>query len=67
MNSKIPGYNNRKYHEEVVSTSKMFDNIVKLTMMDCFHNLWFMLYDNENKKYITIEEAEQSIKKQKKD
>jgi len=62
MNSKIPGYNIQKYHEEVVSKSNMFDNIVILNMRDCFTNLWLMLYDNENKKYITIEEAEQMIK-----
>jgi len=62
MNSKIPGYNIQKYHEEVVSKSNIFDNIVILNMQDCFNNLWLMLYDNENKKYITIEEAEQIIK-----
>jgi len=62
MNAKIPGYNIQKYHEEVISKSNMFDNIVILNMQDCFTNLWLMLYDNENKKYITIEEAEQIIK-----
>lgn len=62
MNAKIPGYNIQKYHEEVISKSNMFDNIVILNMRDCFTNLWLMLYDNENKKYITIQDAEQIIK-----
>jgi len=65
MNSKIPGYNIQQYHEEVISKSTLFDNIVKLSIMDCFHNVWFMLYDNEDKRYITIDQAEQIIKNNK--
>jgi len=54
-NAKIPGYNLQKYHEEVVSKSNIFDNIVKLSMTDCYNNLWLALYDEDNKKFITLE------------
>jgi omega-6 fatty acid desaturase (delta-12 desaturase) len=58
MNAKIPGYNLQAYHEEVVSKSDLFDNVVKLSMRDCYNNLWLALYDEDNKKYITMEEAD---------
>jgi len=57
INSKIPGYNIQKYHEEVVATSTAFDNITKLTLTDCCNNVWLMMYDEERKKYITMDEA----------
>ena len=47
MNAKIPGYNLRKYHEEVVGKSNLFDNVVKLSMTDCYNNFWFVLYDED--------------------
>lgn len=53
-NAKIPGYNLEKYHEEVISKSNIFDNIVKLTMRDCYNNIWFVLYDQDKNKYITF-------------
>ena len=28
-----------------------------LTMNDCYHNLWYVLYDEENNKYITFDEC----------
>jgi len=56
MNSKIPGYNLQKYHEEVVSKSNMFDNIVTLSMSDCYNNLWLFLYDEDTNRYITFDE-----------
>jgi fatty acid desaturase len=56
-NSKIPGYNLHKYHDEVVATSTAFDNITKLTLTYCFNNIWLMMYDEERKKYITMTEA----------
>jgi omega-6 fatty acid desaturase (delta-12 desaturase) len=65
MNAKIPGYNLQKYHEEVVSKSNMFDNIVKLSIADCYNNLWLCLYDEDNKKYITFVEADEEIRKYK--
>ena len=57
MYSKLPGYNLQKYHEEVVSNSNIFDNIVKLSVTDCYNNLWLTLYDEDKHKYITFEEA----------
>ena len=62
MNSKIPGYNLQAYHEEVVSNSSMFDNVVKLSMADCYKNLWLVLYDEDKNKYITFKEADEEIK-----
>ena len=64
-NAKIPAYNLQKYHEEVVSKSNMFDNVVKLSMTDCYNNLWLVLYDEEKKKYITFAEADEEIRKNK--
>jgi len=58
MNAKIPGYNLQKYHEEVDRKTNMLDNVVKLTMTDCYNNLWLSLYDEDKKKYITFEEAD---------
>jgi acyl-lipid omega-6 desaturase (Delta-12 desaturase) len=60
-NSKIPGYNLQKYHEEVVSTSDVFDNIVKLSMTDCYNNLWLVLYDEDKHKYVTLKEVKAEI------
>jgi acyl-lipid omega-6 desaturase (Delta-12 desaturase) len=65
MNSKIPIYNLQKYHEEVVSKSNMFDNVVKLSMTDCYNNLWLVLYDEDKKRYITFAEADDEIRKDK--
>jgi len=61
MNSKIPGYNLQAYHEEVISNSNMFDNVVKLSMVDCYNNLWLVLYDEDKNKYITFKEADKAI------
>ena len=65
INSKIPGYNLQKYHEEVVSKSNMFDNVVKLSMKDCYNNLWLVLYDEDKKRYITFKEADEEIRNNK--
>jgi omega-6 fatty acid desaturase (delta-12 desaturase) len=65
MNAKIPGYNLQKYHEEVVSKSNMFVNVVKLSMTDCYNNLWLVLYDEDKKRYITFAEADEEIIKDK--
>ena len=56
MNSKIPGYNLQKYHEEVVSKSDIFDNVYVVSMTDFYNNLWLSLYDEEGEKYITFNE-----------
>jgi hypothetical protein len=59
MNAKIPGYNLQKYHEEVVRQSNKFDHVVQLSMADCYNNLWLVLYDEDKKRYITFEEADE--------
>lgn len=61
MISKIPGYNLQKYHEEVVSKSNMFDNIVKLSISKCYQNLWLSLYDEDKQKFITFTEADSKL------
>ena len=63
MNAKIPNYNLQNYHDEVVSKSNMFDNVVKLSMTDCYNNLWLVLYDEDKKRYITFAEADEEIRK----
>ena len=50
MYSKLPGYNLRAYHEETEH------DIVELSMSECYNNLWLVLYDEENEKYITFDE-----------
>jgi omega-6 fatty acid desaturase (delta-12 desaturase) len=65
MNAKIPGYNLQRYHEEVVSKSDMFANVVQLSMTDCYNNLWLVLYDEDVKRYITFAEADEKIRKEK--
>jgi 1-acyl-sn-glycerol-3-phosphate acyltransferase len=58
INAKIPGYNLQKYHEEVISKSNLFDNVVKLSMSDCYNNLKLRLYSEKNNKYIRLDEVE---------
>jgi omega-6 fatty acid desaturase (delta-12 desaturase) len=61
MNAKIPGYNLQAYHEEVVSKSNLFDNVVKLSMNDCYNNLWLFVYHEDKNRYITFAEADEEI------
>ena len=65
MNAKITNYNLQFYHEEVILKSNIFDNIIKLTMFDCYNNLWLVLYDEDKNKYITFAEADEEIRKDK--
>ena len=58
----IPGYNLHKLHEEMLKNTDDLDNITKLSMRDCYHNLWLSLYDEENDKYISFEEIDKKIK-----
>lgn len=58
MNAKIPAYNLHKYHNEFISKSNLFDNITKLTLHECYNNLWLKLYDENDKQYITFKEAD---------
>ena len=62
MNATIPGYNIQKLHEEISSTTNELDNIIKLSINDCYHNLWYSLYDEDNNKYISFAEAELKIR-----
>lgn len=57
MNSKIPGYNLHKYHEDVTAHTKAFDNVVKLSMWECICNMKLRLYSERLNKYITLSEA----------
>jgi len=61
FNSKIPNYNLQSYHEEVISKSNIFDNIIKLSMKDCYNNLTLSLYNETTNKYITFAEADEII------
>jgi acyl-lipid omega-6 desaturase (Delta-12 desaturase) len=65
INAKIPNYNLKLYHDEVTSKSDMFDNLVKLSMSDCYNNLWLVFYDEDKNKYITFKEADEEIRKNK--
>jgi omega-6 fatty acid desaturase (delta-12 desaturase) len=65
MNSKIPGYNLQKYHEEVVAKSDMFDNVCIVSMSDFYNNLWLTMYDEEQEKYIRFDELDSQKKKDK--
>jgi omega-6 fatty acid desaturase (delta-12 desaturase) len=61
MNAKIPSYNLDKYHNDVVSKSDLFNNVIKLSMIDCYNSLWLVLYDEDEKQYITFMEADNKI------
>jgi acyl-lipid omega-6 desaturase (Delta-12 desaturase) len=50
MNSKIPSYHLKLYHEEA---SHLFSEVPTLSLKNCYTNLWLVLYDEENKKYTT--------------
>jgi omega-6 fatty acid desaturase (delta-12 desaturase) len=59
MNPKIPGYHINKYHDEVIQTSTLFDPIVKLSLWDCYQNIWLVLYDEDNNKYVRLDDLEE--------
>lgn len=65
MTASVPGYNIQKLHEELTKTTNELDNITKLSMINCYHNLLYSLYDEDNNKYITFGEAELKIKNKK--
>jgi len=52
MNSKIPGYNLQRYHEEVVKTSTVFDEVYQMSMREFYYNLWLVLYDENTSRYV---------------
>jgi len=64
MTASVPGYNIHKLHEEISKTTNELDNITQLSMINCYHNLWYSLYDEDDDKYISFGEAELKIKNQ---
>ena len=56
MNASVPGYKIQKLHEELSKTNEL-DDINCLTMAKCYRNLWLVLYDECNNKYITLDEC----------
>jgi len=62
MIASIPGYKLKVAHEYLEKTEPEFKNIVKLSMTDCYHNLWLTLYDEESDRYISFKEADEKIK-----
>jgi len=66
INANVPGYSIQKLHEEIAKKTDELDNITRLSMSDCYHNLWYSLYDEGDNKYISFEEAELKITTMKK-
>ena len=62
MTASVPGYNIQKVHEELIKTTNELDNITKLSMTNCYHNLWYSLYDEDDNKYISFGEAELKLR-----
>ena len=64
MNSKTPGYNLQKIHEEVLIRSPHeFDEVVQLNMSECWNNLWLSLYDDKTNKYISFKNADLQLQR----
>ena len=59
--TRIPGYNLQECHEYMSKNTKMFDNIVVLSMKDVWHNIFLTLYDESSGKYIGFTELENKI------
>jgi omega-6 fatty acid desaturase (delta-12 desaturase) len=57
INSKIPGYHLEQYHNEVVRTSTIFDNLITLSLRQCYDNLWLVLYDEEKQCYVGLDKT----------
>lgn len=57
MYSHLPGYNLQKYHDKYENDYGF--NIIKLSLRECYNNLWLVLYDEDNNKYITFDELRQ--------
>lgn len=51
MNASIPSYKLKKYHQDNLD---QFKNVMKLTLKDCYNNLWLNIYDEDNNKYIQL-------------
>ena len=61
MYPSIPGYNLHRFHEELKKNTNELDNIIELSMNDCYKNLWLTLYDEDNDRYISFKEADKKI------
>jgi len=61
FNPKIPSYNLQKYHETVVNSSKIFDDVKKLSIQECFNNLSLAVYNEKTNRFITFLEADELI------
>ena len=49
-------------YEYLEQTEPEVKDIVKLSMKDCYNNLWLTLYDEESDRYISFKEADEKIK-----
>jgi omega-6 fatty acid desaturase (delta-12 desaturase) len=65
MNSRIPLYELQNYHEKVFVNHPMYSKIVRLSMRDCYENLWLQVYDSEHKKFITMVDARAKLLREK--
>jgi omega-6 fatty acid desaturase (delta-12 desaturase) len=60
--TRIPGYNLQICHKYISQNTKMFDNIVVLSMKDVWDNIFLTLYDESSGKYISFTELENKRK-----
>jgi omega-6 fatty acid desaturase (delta-12 desaturase) len=60
MNAHIPGYHLQQFAE---THAPLTSEVVKLSLTDCWHNLWLVLYDEDSRTYKTFAEAEAATKK----
>lgn len=58
MNAQIPGYHLQRYAETFHLHDKRHHQLVKLSLRDCWHNLWLVLYDEDTRTYKTFAEAD---------
>ena len=59
--TRIPGYNLQECHEYMSKNTKMFDNIVVLSMKDVWCNIFLTLYDESSGRYIGFTELENKV------
>jgi omega-6 fatty acid desaturase (delta-12 desaturase) len=61
MNSRIPSYELQNYHEKVFVNHPMYNKIIRLSMRDCYDNLWLQVYDSDDRKFITMTDAHMKL------
>lgn len=59
--TRIPGYNLQGCHEFISKNTKMFDNIVVLSMIDVWNNIFLTLYEESSEKYVSFTEIENKM------